>query len=54
MSREGKASVEQADGYSGGNWHKFLKRKKRRKERHKAKRNPECLASYNKYKGYEL
>jgi hypothetical protein len=45
--------IEQADG-SGGKWHAFLKRMKRRYERRKAKRNPECLASYGKYRGYEL
>ncbi len=52
--RAGKASCEQADGYSGGNWHAFLKRSKRRKERRKAKVNPECVPTYGKYKGYEL
>ncbi len=50
----GKPKFEQADGYSGGKWHAFLKRQKRRFERHKAKRCPECISTYNKYKGYEL
>ncbi len=52
--RDNKAKVEQADGYSGRRWHSFLKQQKRRLERHKAKRNPECLPTYGKYRGYEL
>lgn len=52
--REGKAKCEQADGYSGRSYHRFLKIRKRRLERHKAKRNPECLPTYGKYSGYEL
>ena len=50
--RMGKAKCEQADGT--GKWHTFLKRMKRRCERHKAKHNPECLPMYGKYRGYEL
>ena len=52
--RDKGVKIEQADGYSGGKWHAFLKRMKRRYERRKAKRNPECPASYGKYNGYEL
>lgn len=48
-----KVKGEQADGASGGNWHRFLKVKKRRLERHKAKRYPECVPTYGKYRGYE-
>lgn len=46
--------VEQADGFSGSNYHRFLKRKKRRVERRKAKLNPECLSTYKRFNGYEL
>lgn len=46
-----KTKVEQAD--SGGHYHKFLKRKKARYERRKAKKNPEAKATYGKYRGYE-
>jgi hypothetical protein len=44
---------EQADG-NGWNMRsrKFVKRIKRRIERRKAKRNPECLPTYTKYSGY--
>lgn len=50
--RDTKGKVEQADG-SSGRHHTFLKKYKRRKERHKAKRNPECIASYKRFSGYE-
>ncbi len=55
-SREGRATVDQADGRSTGrksSYHRWLKRAKARRERHKAKRNPECLAAYGRYRGYE-
>ena len=52
MSR--KRLVEQADGYSGRKYHKFLKVRKRRVERRRAKGNPECPPQYGKYRGYEL
>jgi len=52
--RDTKAKLEQADGYSGGAYHRFLKRQKRRLERHKAKRKPDCLPTYGRYRGYEL
>lgn len=45
--------VEQADGSSGGKYHKFLKVQKRRIERRRAKKNPECVPAYKKYSGYE-
>jgi len=51
--QRGKAKVEQADGWSGSRYHRFLKRQKVRFERHKAKRCPECPATYGKYDGYE-
>lgn len=54
MRDKGQVKVEQADGYSGGNYHKFIKRRKIRLERRKAKVNPECLPTYGKYRGYEL
>lgn len=44
---------EQADGPSG-KWHSYLKKLKRRTERRRAKRNPECIPAYKKYRGYEL
>lgn len=49
------AFVEQADGQSkrGSGYHQFLKRRKARVERHKAKLNPETVPAYKKYKGYE-
>ncbi len=51
--RDNKAKIEQADG-SGGSWHRFLKKKKLRNERRRAKRNPECQPAYRKFSGYEL
>lgn len=47
-------AVEQADGYSGSKYHRLLKRVKRRKERRRAKADPECLPGYGRYYGYEL
>jgi hypothetical protein len=52
--RDGKAKIEQADGYSGKIWHRFLKKMKLRNERRRAKRNPECMPGYKRYRGYEL
>ncbi len=46
--------IQQADGSGGRAYHSFLKKHKRRHERRRAKRNPECLATYGKYRGYEL
>jgi hypothetical protein len=47
----------QADGSSHGHnssLHRGLKKWKVRKERRKAKRDPETPPGYGKYKGYEL
>jgi hypothetical protein len=52
----GGASVEQADGRSkhAGGGHQFRKIQKRRRERRRAKRNPECFPGYGRYSGWEL
>ena len=44
---------EQADG-KGWNLRcrKYMKKLKNRFERHKANRDPECIRTYGKYKGY--
>jgi len=49
------AQVEQADGHSkhGGAYHQFIKRRKRRNERRRAKQDPECLPAYNRFRRYE-
>lgn len=44
---------EQADGSGKSGYHKFLKKHKRRIERRRAKRDPECPPGYGKYSGYE-
>lgn len=46
----------QADGRSrrAGGTHSLLKKSKRRKERRKAKRDPEAQPTYGRYMGYEL
>lgn len=49
--REGKGTVEQADG-SGG-FKRLLKRRMVRRERRKARRNPEVQPGYRKYWGYQ-
>ena len=54
MRDSGKAKCEQADGYSGSKYHTFLKVKKRRQERRKARQNPETMPTYGKYRRYEL
>ena len=51
--RDSKAKCEQADGASGGHYHRFIKKHKLRIERRRAKRNPECIPTYRKYSGYE-
>ena len=51
--RSQKVKFEQADGASGSNWHRFLKVSKRRYERRKARNNPDCVATYRRYRGYE-
>lgn len=47
---------EQADGKSkrGNGCHQFLKKRKHRIERRKAKKDPESQPTYTKYKGWEL
>ena len=35
------------------NSHRFEKAKKNRRERRRARLNPECIPEYNKYYGYE-
>jgi hypothetical protein len=49
------SNCEQADGKSKrrSGYHQFLKRKKRRAERKKAKANPDCQPAYGRYDGYE-
>ena len=44
--------LEQADGESG-KYRKYLKKKKIRLERRKAKENPETQPTYGKYYGYQ-
>lgn len=48
-------NCEQADGKSqrGGGYHQFLKRRKNRVERRKAKRDPEAAPTYRRYAGWE-
>jgi hypothetical protein len=46
-----RAKIEQASKWAGTRYHRFLKRQHRRFERHKAKRDPECMSGYNKYWG---
>jgi len=50
-----KAKGMQADGnsYDSRRYHRFLKRYKRRLERHRAKLNPTCQPGYGYYRGYE-
>lgn len=43
--------VEQADGH--GKWKTWLKKLMARRERRKAKRNPEVQPNYKKYDGYQ-
>ena len=54
MKRIGK--VEQADGRSrrAGGHHAFLKKRKARIERRRAKSNPETPPGYGRYQGWEL
>ncbi|NIQ13863.1 MAG: hypothetical protein GTO02_05510, partial [Candidatus Dadabacteria bacterium] len=53
MRRMLKVKVEQADGWSGREYHRHLKAKKIRLERRKAKKDPACVPTYGKYSGYE-
>lgn len=45
--------IEQADRHSPSNYHRELKRVKRRYERRRARRQPDCAPAYNRYRGYE-
>jgi len=49
------SNCEQADGKSkrGDGYHQFLKRRKNRIERRKAKRDPDATPTYRRYSGYE-
>jgi hypothetical protein len=49
------SNVEQADGKSkrSGDYHSFIKKRKRRIERRKAKIDPESAPTYNRLKGFE-
>ena len=51
----GIGKVEQADGggHRAGSCHSYLKKIKRRIERRRAKKDPECTPGYGKYRGYE-
>ena len=53
MAKTGKM-FEQADGSSGGHYHRWLKKQKTRTERRRAKKDPESQPAYGKYRGYEL
>lgn len=48
-------TIEKADGRSkrGDAYHQFLKRRKNRSERRRARENPECIPAYGRYKGWE-
>lgn len=48
-----RAKGVQADGWGGGNYHRFIKQQKNRQERRRAKRNPECQHGYGRYRGWE-
>ena len=51
------AVVVQADARSGhgkSTYHRFIKRLKRRLERHKAKLDPEAPPTYGRYRGWEM
>lgn len=50
------ALTEQADGHSkkGYGGHQWLKRRKNKLERRKAKQDPECAPTYGRYKGWEM
>lgn len=47
--------VEQADGVNRhrNGYHTFLKRRKARAERRRARRDPEVIPAYGRYRGYE-
>lgn len=43
---------EQADGWSGSSYQRWAKKSKRRMERRRAKRKPDCQPGYGRYRGY--
>lgn len=47
--------IEKADGRwtRPRGYHRFIKRKKARAERRRAKANPECTPCYGRYRGWE-
>lgn len=54
---QGGWRIEQADGWNRGRksgYHQWLKKHKRRQERRRAKKDPQCVPAYKKYNGYEL
>lgn len=52
-TRDNKVSCEQADRCGGGDYHRYLKQRKVRIERRRAKANPTCAPAYRLYRGYE-
>ncbi len=48
-------ACEKADGKSrrAGGYHQFIKRRKNRVERRRAKHDPECQPGYGRYRGWE-
>ena len=53
---KGRGIGPQADGASSGRaggYHTYLKRAKRRHERRRANKAPECLPTYRRYCGWE-
>lgn len=45
--------VEMADGPGGRKGHTYIKNRKNRLERRKAKQHPDCTPTYRRYRGYE-
>lgn len=44
--------VLHGDSRSGGAGHTYVKKRKARAERRRAKARPDCLPAYGRYKGY--
>jgi hypothetical protein len=49
--REHSSKIEQADGYTS-QVNKWVRKRKNRAERRRAKKNPECMPGYGFYRGY--
>lgn len=49
------ALTEQADGHSkrGSGYHQFIKKRKIRTERRRAKIDPQVVPTYRRYRGWE-